>query len=436
MICKFVDAYCHYCECASQSFQTSLLSFGTASKMMAPSKCARPDCGKTVYPMEELKCLDQVWHKQCFRCTACNMVLTMKNYKGYEKQPYCEAHYPKTKASVVADTPEMRRLQENTKNQSLRACWKSGDASECANSFPSIRTRSTNACAIMLTLAKSPRSAVAIATALCARIKYHEEYERMMKGKKIQVADDPEIQRLLKNTQIQSNVIYHGDLDRKETMERIRPPLEETVASNIHNAGGMTNNSNAAAAAAPTATANKGTTNAASSQAGAATIGQQHRPAVSSSKAASSPYSAKLQQSPTLIYSTERGGRVAPQSRVVGSIDNYDPMNGQWGSIVSNRQNYKISDRANYGLSPPANTTPAPAQNVVKRRSGGTAASNTGLVVRALYDYSANDSDEVTFKEGDLIINCQTVDKGWMTGTVQRTGKWGMLPANYVERVN
>ncbi|KRY24000.1 LIM and SH3 domain protein F42H10.3, partial [Trichinella patagoniensis] len=363
-----------------------LLSFGTASEMMAPSKCARPDCGKTVYPMEELKCLDQVWHKQCFRCTACNMVLTMKNYKGYEKQPYCEAHYPKTKASVVADTPEMRRLQENTKNQSL--------------------------------------------------IKYHEEYERMMKGKKIQVADDPEIQRLLKNTQIQSNVIYHGDLDRKETMERIRPPLEETVASNIHNAGGMTNNSNAAAAAAPTAIANKGTTNAASSQAGAATIGQQHRPAVSSSKAASSPYSAKLQQSPTLIYSTERGGRVAPQSRVVGSIDNYDPMNGQWGSIVSNRQNYRISDRANYGLSPPANTTPAPAQNVVKRRSGGTAASNTGLVVRALYDYSANDSDEVTFKEGDLIINCQTVDKGWMTGTVQRTGKWGMLPANYVERVN
>ncbi|KRX98042.1 LIM and SH3 domain protein F42H10.3, partial [Trichinella pseudospiralis] len=192
---------------------------------------------------------------------------------------------------------------------------------------------------------------------------------------------------------------------------------------------GTTNNN--AAAAVPSTNANKGNV---SLQPGAS-IGQQ-RPAVSSSKAASSPYTAKLQQSPTLIYSSERGGRVAPQSRVVGSIDNYDPMNGQWGSIVSNRQNYKISDRANYGLSPsPVNTNPAPVQNVVKRRSGGTIA-NSGLVVRALYDYSANDSDEVTFKEGDLIINCQTVDKGWMTGTVQRTGKWGMLPANYVERVN
>ncbi|OUC47144.1 putative LIM domain protein [Trichinella nativa] len=135
--------------------------------MMAPSKCARPDCGKTVYPMEELKCLDQVWHKQCFRCTACNMVLTMKNYKGYEKQPYCEAHYPKTKASVVADTPEMRRLQENTKNQSL-----SLQCATCGGICFIIKPGSTNACAIMLTLAKSPRSAAAIATALCARVSY------------------------------------------------------------------------------------------------------------------------------------------------------------------------------------------------------------------------------------------------------------------------
>jgi len=43
---------------------------------------------------------------------------------------------------------------------------------------------------------------------------------------------------------------------------------------------------------------------------------------------------------------------------------------------------------------------------------------------------------QISFKEGDVIINCQPVDKGWMTGTVQRTGQWGMLPANYVERVH
>ncbi|VDN88390.1 unnamed protein product [Brugia pahangi] len=49
------------------------------------------------------------------------MVLNMKNYKGYDKMPYCEPHYPKTVASVVVDTPEMRRLAENTRLQS-QAC--------------------------------------------------------------------------------------------------------------------------------------------------------------------------------------------------------------------------------------------------------------------------------------------------------------------------
>lgn len=46
------------------------------------------------------------------------MKLTMKNYKGYNKLPYCEPHYPTTKFTAVADTPENRRLQKNTANQS------------------------------------------------------------------------------------------------------------------------------------------------------------------------------------------------------------------------------------------------------------------------------------------------------------------------------
>lgn len=42
----------------------------------------------------------------------------MKNYKGFEKKPYCVAHYPKLTATAIADTPEMNRLRENTKLQS------------------------------------------------------------------------------------------------------------------------------------------------------------------------------------------------------------------------------------------------------------------------------------------------------------------------------
>ncbi|XP_074551161.1 nebulin [Halichoeres trimaculatus] len=61
--------------------------------------------------------------------------------------------------------------------------------------------------------------------------------------------------------------------------------------------------------------------------------------------------------------------------------------------------------------------------------------STTGKTVRAMYDYAAADNDEVSFKDGDVIVNVQSIDEGWMYGTVQRTGKTGMLPANYVEAV-
>ncbi|XP_069589030.1 nebulin isoform X18 [Ranitomeya imitator] len=61
--------------------------------------------------------------------------------------------------------------------------------------------------------------------------------------------------------------------------------------------------------------------------------------------------------------------------------------------------------------------------------------STTGKTFRAMYDYRATDDDEVSFKDGDTIVNVQTIDEGWMYGTVQRTGKTGMLPANYVEAI-
>ncbi|KAM5152115.1 nebulin isoform 5-T6 [Mantella aurantiaca] len=61
--------------------------------------------------------------------------------------------------------------------------------------------------------------------------------------------------------------------------------------------------------------------------------------------------------------------------------------------------------------------------------------STTGKTFRAMYDYRAADDDEVSFKDGDTIMNVQTIDEGWMYGTVQRTGLTGMLPANYLETI-
>lgn len=52
-----------------------------------------------------------------------------------------------------------------------------------------------------------------------------------------------------------------------------------------------------------------------------------------------------------------------------------------------------------------------------------------------MYDYSAADEDEVSFVDGDVIVDVQQIDEGWMYGRVERTGQQGMLPANYVEAI-
>jgi hypothetical protein len=54
---------------------------------------------------------------------------------------------------------------------------------------------------------------------------------------------------------------------------------------------------------------------------------------------------------------------------------------------------------------------------------------------KALYSYDAEDADEVSFEEGDIIVDGEAIDEGWMNGTVERTGKRGMLPSNYVEQI-
>lgn len=264
-------------------------------------KCAR--CEKTVYPIEELKCLDKTWHKQCFKCQVCNMTLNMRNYKGFNKQPYCEAHIPKAKATTMAETPELKRIAENTKIQS--------------------------------------------------NVLYHAEFEKA-KGKFTQVADDPETLRIKQNSKIISNVAYHGELEKKAAMEQKR--VSEVM-------GGE--NGDFEVTSLPT--------------------------------------------------------------RQVGSIADLDPVNNFYGSLTAD---YRPPSGSGSSYSNHQMSTPISNQNQQTR------VTSSGRVYRAMYDYDAQDSDEVSFRDGDLIVNCTPIDEGWMTGLVQRTGQTGMLPANYVALVN
>ncbi|XP_037880647.1 LIM and SH3 domain protein Lasp isoform X6 [Glossina fuscipes] len=270
--------------------------------------CAR--CQKIVYPIEELKCLDKTWHKTCFKCTECGMALNMKTYKGFNKMPYCEAHIPKAKATVIADTPELKRIAENTKIQS--------------------------------------------------NVKYHEDFEKA-KGKFTQVADDPETLRIKQNTKIISNVAYHGDLEKKAKMEKQRGAAEISDIK-VNNA----------------------------------------------------------------------------YPKRIGSVADIDPVNGIYGSLVAEQQaavqqqQQQQQQKQQYYQQVQQQTSPQAQRsnhNLQQKQSKSSV-----RVYRALYDYEAQDIDEVSFREGDIIFEVEAIDSGWMTGRVERTGKTGMLPANYVEQ--
>ncbi|XP_076856283.1 LIM and SH3 domain protein 1-like [Brachyhypopomus gauderio] len=224
--------------------------------------CSR--CDKIVYPTEKVNCLDKFWHKGCFSCEVCKMTLNMKNYKGFDKRPYCSQHYPKTSFTSVADTPENLRLMQQSKVQS--------------------------------------------------QVLYKEDFEKN-KGKGFSVvADTPEMQRVKKTQDQISNIKYHEDFE-KTRMGGEGPP--------------------------PESNANKA-----------------YEPA-------------------------------SPQSY------NYEPQ--------------------------PTRSVAAPPPP-----SGGKR-------YKAVYDYVAADEDEVSFADGDVILDVQQIDEGWMFGRVERTGLQGMLPANYVE---
>ncbi|XP_011493777.1 PREDICTED: LIM and SH3 domain protein Lasp-like [Ceratosolen solmsi marchali] len=283
------------------------------------------------------------------------MTLNMRTYKGFNKQPYCEAHIPKAKATTMAVTPELTRIAENTKIQS--------------------------------------------------NVKYHAEFEKA-KGKFTQVADDPETMRVKQNSKIISNVAYHGELEKKAIMEQKRTMTGENgeQIEYVEYTDGTI---------APASSVNANLPAPPVTRTAVSPVQQRTPGRIADydplSEARPSPYSAR-QAATTVIYTSDKGAVTNPPTRKIGSVADIDPVNEYYGSL-----------------------TPATNNNHVPQHQPPPPPANTGRVYRAIYDYEAQDHDEVSFCDGDLIINCTAIDEGWMTGLVQRTGRHGMLPANYVE---
>uniref|UniRef100_A0A8C0V679 Nebulin related anchoring protein n=1 Tax=Cyanistes caeruleus TaxID=156563 RepID=A0A8C0V679_CYACU len=81
--------------------------------------CAR--CGYGVYPAEKINCIDQTWHKACFHCEVCKMMLTVNNFVSHEKKPYCQGAYVRNEQfkSVFQWDARSREIESVYKAQQL-----------------------------------------------------------------------------------------------------------------------------------------------------------------------------------------------------------------------------------------------------------------------------------------------------------------------------
>ncbi|XP_067869692.1 nebulette isoform X3 [Heterodontus francisci] len=322
-------------------------------------QCAR--CGKIVYPTEKVNCLDKYWHKACFHCEICRMTLNMKTYKGYEKKPYCNAHYPKQQFTIVADTPENLRLKQQSELQS-QAKYK--------EDFEKNRGRGFSIVTDTPELQRLKRTQEQI-----SNIKYHEDFERT-KGKGFTpVFDDLVTEQARKNTQFVSDAMYKGVHPHVVEMEKSRSGIMGEKAKRYSKQSQSTG-------------------------VGSISVGDERSEMTELNPNFSS-------YSENTMELSEEGAAVLP-----GAYQQmHSPRSPGYGYM---HQSSVSSMRPQHSLPHPINVR----------------------TYRAMYDYTAADEDEVSFKDGDYIINVQAIDEGWMYGTVQRTGKTGMLPANYVESLH
>jgi len=347
----------------------------------APKKCFK--CEKLVYPVEELKCLDKVWHKSCFKCTVCASVLNIKNYKGFDKQPYCATHYPQQKPTVVTDNPEMQRIKENTKLQSQAKYHEDFEKSK----------------GTYISISDDPEMRRAIENSkIISQVKYHEDFEKS-KNKFTQVADTPETQRAIENQKIVSSVEYKN-MGRGQRSDSITSSTASTSSASYatnnnvvtYKAGERTNGANGAAAAA-----------------NARKIGSitDYDP-----------------MSKEAVYTNAKSNANSGSFRL-SDVDRNSYSNG-----FSNGSTVKIVDDGfNNNHSSVVNKNYC-SEPVIPRAPPNT------TVYRAIYDHDAKEDDEISFRDGDRFLECQIIDEGWMVGRHERSGKYGLFPSNYAEPVD
>eukprot|EP00079_Xenopus_tropicalis_P030565 XP_012826614.1 PREDICTED: nebulin isoform X8 [Xenopus tropicalis] len=337
----------------------------------------------------------------------------------------------KGKVTVVKDTPEILRVKENQKNFSSIKYKESIGKGTPIPDLPEVkRVKETQKNISSVLYSDSfrkqiqGRAAYVMDTPEMRRvresqkhislIKYHEDFEKQ-KGSFTPVVTDPVTERVKKNMIDFSDINYRGIQRKVVEMERRRNDQEQDV-NDLRvwrtNPGSVFDYDPAE-------------DNIQSRSLHMLTV--QARRSREQSRSASA-------------LSLSAGDEKSELSEAVDHHHSYYSNSGLYTTTVTGHK--ESSQILFYKGYKQAKTTELPQQRSSSVATQLTTASSvpshpstTGKSFKAMYDYRAADDDEVSFKDGDTIVNVQTIDEGWMYGTVQRTGKTGMLPANYLESI-
>uniref|UniRef100_A0A672TAU1 Nebulin n=1 Tax=Sinocyclocheilus grahami TaxID=75366 RepID=A0A672TAU1_SINGR len=346
-----------------------------------------------------------------------------ENQKNFSTLQYqLDLKNSKGKVSALKDTPEMLCVKENTKNFSSVPTVLYKDLS--AKGTPVVFTPE---------MERVKRNQLQISSVL-----YSDSFRKQVQGKAAFVLDTPEMRRVKETQRIISGVRYHQDFEKSKGSftPTISDPITERVKRNTQDFSDISYR------------------------------GIQRRVVEMERRRAEEhdqetitdlrvwrtnpgsvfdydPAEDNIQSRSLHMMSVQAQRRSKEHSRSTSAMSGV----GDEKSEVSENVDHHASLYSNgFGVSTLQGYTQTKTIEVQQRSSSVATQqttvssvpshpSTTGKTVRAMYDYAAADNDEVSFKDGDVIVSVQSIDEGWMYGTVQRTGKTGMLPANYVEAI-
>jgi len=119
----------------------------------------------------------------------------------------------------------------------------------------------------------------------------------------------------------------------------------------------------------------------------------------------------------------------SPTSPVAGNVA---AMTSQMNSMNMNNTSNTVSPAIQAAAQRQAPSLP--------QRQPIPAVTDTQPRARALWDYSGTEADDLQFRQGDIIIIDEEVNEQWSRGRIvppggAPSGKAGLFPSNYVERL-